>query len=101
MAEWELNYADKEALRPYLVPRIKEAARKYLLYVQGGGGNMSQNRKDWCTANIANLDSISQQLSNYLMSEPTFIAGGTSITDAAIGIRVESVILTHFMPAAT
>lgn len=99
MAEWELNYADREALRPVLVSRLKEAVRKYLLYVQGGGGSPSQGRIDWCTDNMPNIASLAEQLSHYCMSEPTFIAGGTSITDGALQSRVESVLQTHFMPA--
>jgi hypothetical protein len=95
-----LNYSDLETLRPLLVPRIKKAVIQFLLYVQGGGaGGVSQQRKDWCTANLPNADSLAQQLSNYCMSEPDFINGGTSIADAAIQSRIESVLQTYFMPA--
>lgn len=97
--DWELNYADRETLRPQLVSRITEAVRKYLLYLQGGGGTPSQERIAWCTANLPNVASLAQQLSHYVTSEPTFIAGGTSISDAAIQSRVESVLNTHFLPA--
>lgn len=99
MAEWELNYQDREVLRPALTPRIREAVRKYLLYVQAGGGNPSAERIDWCTNNLAGVDSLAGQLSHYCMSEPTFIAGGTSISDAALQSRVESVLVAFFMPA--
>lgn len=97
--EWELNYADRETLRPQLVPRLREAVRKYLLYTQGGGGSPSQGRIDWCTANLPNVGALAEQLSHYCMSEPTFIAGGTSITDAALQSRVESVLNSFFLPA--
>jgi hypothetical protein len=99
MAEWELNLADRETLRPGLIPRIKQSVIKYLLYTQGGGGSPSANRIAWCKDNLPNADTLAQQLSNYCMSEPTFIAGGTSISDAAIQSRVESVLIAFFMPA--
>lgn len=99
MAEWELNQSDITTLRPKLVPRCEQAVRKYLLYVQGGGGSPSPERVAWCTANLANLGQLAEQVSHYCVSEPTFIAGGTSITDAALQSRVESVLTTYFMPA--
>ena len=99
MADWNLSYDDMETLRPKLVPRIKQAVVKYLLYVEGGGGSPSQGRIDWAKSNLSNADQLAQQLSPYMMSEPTFQAGGTTITDAAIQSRTESVLQTYFMPA--
>lgn len=94
-----LSYQDRETLRPQLVPRIKQAFVKYLLYVQGGGGSPSPTRIAWCTANLPNADSYAQQLSVYVMSEPDFTDNGTSITDAALQSRVESVLQSFFFPA--
>lgn len=95
-----LNYADRETLRPQLIPRIKQAFVKYLLFVQGGGGAPSAERIAWCTANLPNADSLSVQLSTYCMSEPDFIDNGTSISDASLQSRVESVLVARFMPPA-
>lgn len=97
MADWELNYSDRETLRPKLVPRCVEAIRKYLLYLQGVG---NAEQKAWATANMPNLQSLGEQISHYCMSEPTFIAGGTSITDAALQSRVETVLNSFFIPSA-
>ncbi len=97
--EWELNLNDRDRLRPELLPRVRQALTKYLLYVQGGGGSPSQDRITWCTENLTNINVITEQLSHYVVSEPTFIAGGTSITDASIQSRVESVLQSYFMPA--
>ena len=97
--EWELNLADRDRLRPDLVSRIRQAVTKFLLYTQGGGGAPSNARIVWCTENLTNVSMIADQLSHYVMSEPTFIAGGTSISDAAIQSRVESVLVARFMPA--
>lgn len=97
--EWELNQSDITTLRTKLVPRCEQAVRKFLLYTQGGGGSPSPTRVAWCTANLPNVASLAEQLSHYVTSEPTFIAGGTSITDAALQSRVESVLTTYFMPA--
>jgi hypothetical protein len=93
-----LNYSDMESLRPKLVPRCEQGARQFLMYTQGNGA-ASQPRKDWCTANMPNLASLAEQLSHYCLSEPTFIDGGTSITDAALQSRIEFVLQTYFMPA--
>lgn len=97
--EWELNLADRAALRPNLLPRLRMAIIKYLLYVQGGGGDPSQDRVTWCTNNMPNIPNLAEQISYYCISEPTFIAGGTSITDGALQSRVEFVLRTYFMPA--
>lgn len=94
-----LNYVDRETLRPLLVPRCKEAVRKYLLYVQGGGGTPGAERIAWCTANMPNLQSIAEQVSHYCTSETAFIDTGTSITDAALQSRIEVVLNAFFMPA--
>lgn len=99
MAEWELNYQDKETLRPNLIPRIKSAITKYLLYVEGGGGSPSSDRITWCKENLANVEDLATKISRYCMSEPDFIAGGTSISDSAIQSRTESVLQSFFMPA--
>lgn len=94
-----LNYADRETLRPQIVSRCKESVRKYLLYLQGGGGSPSQARIDWCTANMNNLADLAEQVSHYVTSETAFIDGGSSITDAQIQGRVESVLNSFFLPA--
>lgn len=96
----DLNYSDLEALRPKLVPRCIEAVRKYLLYVQGGGGSPATNQVEWCTANMSNLASIAEQVSHYCMSEPTFRTDGTNITDTELQARIETVLSAHFIPAA-
>lgn len=94
-----LNYVDRETLRPQLVPRVKEGVRKYLLYVQSGGGSPSQERITWCTANMTNLAPLAEQVSHYCTSETAFIDTGTSITDAALQSRIEVVLNSFFMPA--
>ncbi len=99
MADWTLNYADQETLRPQLVSRCKVAVRKFLLYTLGGGGSPSPARIAWSEENLANLDSLGAQMSNYMTTEPDFLQGGTSIGDAAIQSRCEFVLTTYFMPA--
>lgn len=100
MADWQLNYADREVLREKLVPRCAAAVRKFLLYVHGGGGSPSPERLTWVKANLkANVNQLAVETSQFVMSEPGFLEGGTSITDAAIQSRVESVLVSDFMPA--
>ncbi len=94
-----LNYADRETLRPMLLTRCKEAVRKFLLYTQGGGGTPSQERIDWCTSKLREVSIVAEEVSHYVTSEPDFIDTGTSITDAALQSRVESVLVAFFMPA--
>jgi len=100
MADWTLNYSDREALRPALIPRIREAVRKYLLYVIGNGGNPSAERKEWCRVNMQNIAQLAEQVSQFCMSETAFIEGGTSISDAALSSRTEYVLQNYVgMPA--
>lgn len=99
MAEWELNYADREALRTFLVPRLTQAVTKYFVFILGGGGSPSPARLTYVKENIANVAPIAHRLSVYCMSEPTFIAGGTSISDLALQSRAETVLNSDFLPA--
>lgn len=100
MVDWELNLEDRETLRPKLVQRCVSASRKYLQYVQGGGGSPAQNQIDWCTQQLPYVASIGEQVSHYIMSETAFIAGGTSISDATLQTRVDYVLATYFVPDA-
>lgn len=98
MADWDLNYSDRETLRPHLVPRIKQAFIKFMLYVAAGNGH-SSDRQAWAKTNLANAQQYADQISTYVMSETGFIQGGTSISDAAIQSRTESVLTSYIMPA--
>ena len=98
MADWNLSYADRETLRPQLLPRIRQSLDKYFLYIVGGGGSPSADRIAWVKSNVVNIASLAEQLSHYVMSETGFIQGGTSISDDAISSRVEAVLVSFFMP---
>jgi hypothetical protein len=87
-----LNYSDRDTLLPKLAPRVTEAIRKYFLYLSGGGGGASQGRIDYATNNMKNIGSLTAELLPWMTSETAFIDGGTSITDAEISSRVESVL---------
>lgn len=94
-----LNYDDRNTLLPQLAPRVSEAIRKYLLYISGGGGSPSTERRDWADENMKNVPSLTSEILPWLASETAFIDGGTSITDAAIQSRVESVMNGQYLPA--
>lgn len=97
-----LSLEDRERLRPYLVPRIRQAIIKYFLYAVGvGTPTFSENQLTWIKDNMDETAGIAEQVSIYVMSEQDFIDDGTAITDAALQSRVESVIGSYFMPAAS
>lgn len=96
-----LSLEDRERLRPYLVPRIRQAIIKYFLYALGvGTPTFGANQITWIKDNMDETASIAEQVSIYVMSEQDFIDDGTAITDTALQSRVESVIGSDFMPAA-
>jgi len=74
------------------------ALRKFFLYTLDPNQAASSERKAWCKDNMSNLQSLAEHVSHYMMSEPAFIEGGTSITDTQIEARTESVLNTYFMP---
>lgn len=95
-----LNYSDRETLRPLLLPRIRQAIDKFFMYVLGGGGSPSQTRIDFCKNNLANIGTLAETCSHYVMSETAYVDGGTSISDADIQSRVEYVLQNFLgMPA--
>lgn len=113
MADAFLNYADRETLRPLLVPRIKQGVIKFLLYIAGGGGTPSDARKAWAIANLSNAQQLAEQISPYMMSEPGFLGtitrgattaddtwtGGTSISSDDLQSRIEQVLPNLGLPA--
>ena len=84
-----LNYSDRDTLLPKLYPRVTEAIRKYFLYLSGAGLSSQQ---DYVKANMKHIPSITSEVLPWLASEQDFIDNGTSITDAAIQSRVETVL---------
>jgi hypothetical protein len=94
-----LNYSDRNTLLPQLAPRVSEAIRKYLLFLEGGGGGASQARRDYAAENMKAIPMLTIEILPWLASETTFIDTGTSITDAAIQSRVETVLNARYLPA--
>jgi hypothetical protein len=94
-----LNYSDRDTLLPKLYPRVAESIRKYLLFLEGGGGGASQGRQDWAAENIKAIPNLTTEIVPWLASETSFIDNGTSITDAEIQSRVESVLNDQYLPA--
>lgn len=90
-----LNFSDRESLRPQLVPRLREAVRKYFLYVIGGGGAPSPERLAWVKSNMNNIGDWAEKVSQYCMSEQAFIDNGTSISDAVLSARAEFVLQNY------
>lgn len=93
-----LNYEDRETLRPHIVGRCKEAVRKYALYLLGATPTVGQQA--WAENAMPNLQQWAENLSHYVTSETAFIDGGTSISDAAIQSRIESVLNSQFIEQA-
>ena len=96
-----LNFNDLDTLRPQLVPRLRFIVEDFLIYTAGQGGT-SPARKAWCETNLANVNDLAEKLSHWCMSEATFKTSGTSITDAELQARAQSVLANTpsvFMPA--
>ena len=93
-----LNYSDRDTLLPKLYPRVVEAIRKYLLYIVGAG---TGDQPAWATNNMKNIPHFASEILPWLASETAFIDNGTSITDAAIQSRVETVLNNgNYVPQA-
>lgn len=91
-----LNYEDREALRPRIVSRCKEAVRKYALYLLGLE-TPTTAQKEWAENTMPNLDQWAENMSHYVLSETDYINNGTSISDASIQSRIESVLNEFFI----
>jgi hypothetical protein len=94
-----LNYSDRATLLPLLSSRVSEAIRKYLLFIEGGGGGSSQGRQDWAAENLKSIPTLTTEVLPWISSETDFIDTGTSISDGAIQSRVETVLNEHYLPA--
>lgn len=97
-----LNFADRDTLRPALVPRLRQVVEGFLLYTANGGGSPSTARLAWCQTNLSNVNDLAEKLSHWCMTETAFIDGGTSITDEQLKSRGEYVLANTpsvFMPA--
>lgn len=93
-----LNLSDRIAVRPLIVPRCTAAVTNYALYLLNLP-TATVNQKAWANEAIRAPESIGQQVSWYVLSEPAYIADGSTIGDAAITGRVENVINLYFIQA--
>jgi len=105
MAQWELNYEDREAIRKVIVTRCSQAVRKYALYllnvpapiepVMGQAGHEAETQQEfderhaawvtalalhpyqigWAREAMRNVFGLGEQLSHYVTSDSKFLQG--------------------------
>lgn len=114
MAQWELNYEDREAIRKVIVARCAQTVRKYALYLLSVPAPdpitpLYTAQVGWAREAIRNVFGLGEQLSHYVTSDSKFVAGaadgngnvtrqgGSSIPDADLTGVIENAINTHFI----
>jgi hypothetical protein len=105
MAQWELNYEDREAVRKVIIGRCAQTVRKYALYLLGiaapaepvfqEAGHVAETQEQfderhatWVTAKalytaqlgwareaMRNFLGLGEQLSHYVTSDVKFVTG--------------------------
>jgi hypothetical protein len=92
-----LNFADREAIRPLIVPRCTGLVVNYALYLINHEP-ATEAQKNWAQAALGNPSAIGQAVSYHVTNQTAFIDDGSSIADSALLSAVESAINTHFVP---
>jgi hypothetical protein len=90
-----LNLADRMAVRPVILDRVKAAVINYALYLVNGTPTTAQSV--WAKDALANPSLVADRVSYYVLNAPDFISSGSSITDAVLTGAVETAINTHMI----
>lgn len=93
-----LTYADRLAVRPLLLPRIKGAVANYANYLLGG--SPTEEQRAWARGALSSVDSMAERVSYYVLNTPEFISDGSGISDAVLNGVVEAAVNDHFIQPA-
>lgn len=98
----QLNPADRLTVRLNIVPRCTGAVVNFALYIIGEAGNTANhaNRLDWAKKAIDNPTGEGDAVSYYVLNQPSFLNGGSSIEDAELTGIVETAIVNQFITPA-
>jgi hypothetical protein len=95
--EWELNMADRLAIRKVILDRCTSLIADYALYILG---NVSATAAQtaWAQTAIDSAASWGDRLSYHVLNQPAFIAGGSSIPDATLQGVIQAALNAHYIP---
>jgi hypothetical protein len=98
-----LNFADREAIRPLIVPRCTGIVINYALYLINHEPATAAE-KAWARNALSSPAAIGQAVSYHVMNQAAFAGtdvtegAGSGISDADLLSAVESAINVHFVP---
>lgn len=98
-----LNYADREAIRPLIVPRCTGIALNYAIYLMNLP-SATDAQKAWAAVASTNPDQFGREASYHVTREVNFAgdenteAAGSGISDANLLTAVEAALNTHVIP---
>jgi hypothetical protein len=92
----QLNMADRIAVRQNLIDRCTAVVTNYALYLLG---NMEATvgQKNWALSSIRNPKTVGDAVSWYVLNQPSYLNGGSSIEDAELIGIVETAINMHLV----
>jgi hypothetical protein len=94
-----LNIADRIKVRENLVPRCTGVVVNLANYILGNV-NATEEQRAWARPAIRNPASQGEQVSWYILNDPTFIDNGSSISDSHLTGITEAAINNHFIAPA-
>jgi hypothetical protein len=98
-----LNFADREAIRPLIVPRCTGLVQNLAIYLINHGPATAAE-KAWAREALRSPDQFGLEASRHVTREVNFAgdanteAAGSGITDAHLLTAVETAINTHMIP---
>ena len=90
------NLADRIAVRRVIVDRCTGVVTNYALYILGNV-SATEGQTGWAREAMRNPGSVGEAVSWHVLNQPDFIADGSSISDATLGVAVEAAINSHFI----
>jgi hypothetical protein len=93
-----LNLSDRIAVRRVISDRCTAACANYALYLLGGTPTTAQLA--WAREAMRAPAEWGERTSWYVLNQPDFISGGSSIADNVLSGAVETAINTFFIASA-
>lgn len=92
----QLNPSDALAVRQNIIGRCTAHVAQLALYHLGNVGSSTEH-KAWAASAIRNSGSVGDAVSYYVMNQPSFLNGGSSIEEDELKNIVETAINNNFV----